>query len=121
MCSNPTNIPDQFVAFNVPLGLDWLPEAASDLSNNVFVDLVITAELRGSDTTVPQNDIAEQFKTRLTASIPVVDGGRNVFCDQITAKTGQCPGTLLQSHRQTDTMARQHQDPHSLTFITCFC
>eukprot|EP00287_Rhodomonas_sp_CCMP768_P015613 CAMPEP_0196757754 /NCGR_PEP_ID=MMETSP1091-20130531/103827_1 /TAXON_ID=302021 /ORGANISM="Rhodomonas sp., Strain CCMP768" /LENGTH=1517 /DNA_ID=CAMNT_0042106539 /DNA_START=95 /DNA_END=4648 /DNA_ORIENTATION=- len=87
MCANPTSIPDQFVSFNVPLGIDWIPPSAADLSSNVFVDLVITAELRGSDVTGSANDQAEQFKTRLTGSIPVVEGGQNIFCDQITAKT----------------------------------
>jgi len=91
MCVNPATIPDQFVSFNVPLGIDWLPAASTDLSANVFVDMVVSA--------IDQTQIAvaaaspnagappEQMKTTLTASIPVVAGGVNIFCDGITAKT----------------------------------
>jgi len=84
MCSNPTTIPNQFVSFNVPLGLDWLPGTSDMLASNVFVDLVVTVEI--NNPTAPANDIAEQMKTRLTGSIPVVDGGTNIFCDAIVAK-----------------------------------
>jgi hypothetical protein len=87
MCANPTSIPDSFVSFNIPLGIDWLPGAADDLSQNVFVDLAITAELSEPQTTAAANDQAEQFKTRLTGNVPVVTGGRNIFCDLVTAKT----------------------------------
>ncbi len=51
MCVSPTSIPDHFVSFNIPLGIDWLPVVAAEnmesLSNNVFVHLVVSAKDRG--------------------------------------------------------------------------
>eukprot|EP00961_Rhodomonas_salina_P198790 2681375-Rhodomonas_salina.1 len=87
MCLNPASIPDNFVVFNIPLGVDWLPEPASDLSENVFVDLVVSAVDTVAAGTPNNGDAPHQMKTTLTASIPVVQGGVNIFCDQITAKT----------------------------------
>eukprot|EP00961_Rhodomonas_salina_P170950 2304978-Rhodomonas_salina.1 len=91
MCSSPATVPDQFVAFNIPLGLDWLPAASNDLSANVFVSLVVSAidedQIAVSGGTPNQGNDPEQMKTTLSASIPVVAGGVNIFCDQITAKT----------------------------------
>jgi len=90
MCENPAQITDQFVSFNIPLGIDWLPSATSDLSENVFVDMVVsvidTVEI-GMGSTPNAGGPAHQMKTTLTASIPVVEGGVNIFCDGITAKT----------------------------------
>eukprot|EP00961_Rhodomonas_salina_P000998 14173-Rhodomonas_salina.1 len=88
MCASPRAIPDQFVSFNIPLGSEILDgEAARDLSNNIFVDLVVNA-LDTEATGTPNNGAdPQQMKTRLTASIPIVAGGVNIFCDGVTAKT----------------------------------
>jgi len=90
MCASPSDIPDQFVSFNIPLGSMVLDNKASNtLSNNIFVDMVINAideEARaGADPGAGENPW--QVKTTLTASIPIVDGGINIFCDGIVAKT----------------------------------
>mmetsp|Transcript_47566 Transcript_47566/g.97251 ORF Transcript_47566/g.97251 Transcript_47566/m.97251 type:complete len:1470 (+) Transcript_47566:139-4548(+) len=90
MCDNPTTIPDQFVSFNIPLGIGWLPDASSALDSNVFVSMVVSAldTSAGALAGTPnEGDSAQQMKTTLSASIPVVDGGVNIFCDGITAKT----------------------------------
>eukprot|EP00961_Rhodomonas_salina_P269453 3640498-Rhodomonas_salina.4 len=90
MCVSPASIPDQFVVFNIPLGLDYFGDAANDLSNNIFVDMVISAVdtvARGKATNPNAGNPPWQMKTTLTASIPVVAGGINIFCDGITAKT----------------------------------
>jgi len=88
MCSSPTTIPDQFVSFNIPLGIDWFPIASSTLDANVFVDLVVNAEdTLASGTAANSGGAARQMKTTLTASIPVVEGGVNIFCDGVTSKT----------------------------------
>mmetsp|Transcript_28803 Transcript_28803/g.68855 ORF Transcript_28803/g.68855 Transcript_28803/m.68855 type:complete len:1495 (+) Transcript_28803:34-4518(+) len=90
MCVSPATIPDSFVSFNIPLGIDWLPEEDNSLANNVFVHLVVTAEdkiARGSGMSPNSGSAPWQMKTTLFASIPVVQGGRQIFCDAITAKT----------------------------------
>jgi hypothetical protein len=95
MCNSPSDVPDSFVAFNIPLGIgspddlvtelgDYLGAGADDLSENIFVHMVIAAE----DTTC--TDPSEGsciMKTTLSASIPIVTGGINIFCDGLTAKT----------------------------------
>jgi hypothetical protein len=95
MCNSPSAVPDSFVAFNIPLGIgspgaldtelgDYLGAGANDLSQNIFVHMVIAAE----DTTC--TDPSEGsciMKTTLSASIPIVTGGINIFCDGLTAKT----------------------------------
>eukprot|EP00286_Rhodomonas_abbreviata_P027165 CAMPEP_0181304788 /NCGR_PEP_ID=MMETSP1101-20121128/9353_1 /TAXON_ID=46948 /ORGANISM="Rhodomonas abbreviata, Strain Caron Lab Isolate" /LENGTH=1307 /DNA_ID=CAMNT_0023410601 /DNA_START=14 /DNA_END=3937 /DNA_ORIENTATION=- len=97
MCEGPlleADLPDQFVSFNIPLGIDYLgvdqSDASPDLSMNVFVDMVIsavdnTASVVAGDPN--EGGAAQQMKTTLTASIPVVDGGVNLFCDGVVAKT----------------------------------
>eukprot|EP00961_Rhodomonas_salina_P006255 84725-Rhodomonas_salina.1 len=91
MCVNPETIPDNFVSFNVPLGIDWLPKPSSDLSEKVYVQMVVSVvdavqqEVRGANAN--NGDAPEQLKTTLTSTVPVVAGGVNVFCDGITAKT----------------------------------
>jgi len=96
MCVSPASIPDSFASFNIPLGVDWYdttPEGqAETLSNNVFVHMVISAvdtqARAAADPTDPNAGEAPwQMKTTLSASIPVVRGGVNIFCDGITAKT----------------------------------
>eukprot|EP00961_Rhodomonas_salina_P166577 2244717-Rhodomonas_salina.1 len=79
MCVSPATIPDSFVSFNIPLGIDWLPEEDNSLANNVFVHLVVTAEdkiARGSGMSPNSGSAPWQMKTTLFASIPVVQGGR---------------------------------------------
>jgi len=83
MCKNPASIDDQFVAFNIPVGFDWFPPTTSDLSQNVFVHFVVQAQ--NDDNTAPA--ASEITKTTLSASIPTVQGGFNIFCDTVTAKT----------------------------------
>lgn len=96
MCTSPKFIPDQFVSFNIPLGFDFFGEPSAQLDNNVFVHLVVSAidnDARtgtGSQSEVTSPNEGEapwQMKTTLSASIPVVRGGINIFCDAITAKT----------------------------------
>jgi len=82
MCKDTTTLEDQFVTFNIPLGIDWLPAESATLENFVFVHLVVTADSK----TAPVGD-ALQMKTTISAEIPVVEGGRYMFCDGITAKT----------------------------------
>merc|ERR1711966_429266 len=95
MCQSPTSVPDNFVSFNIPLGIgeptgltttlgDYLGAGANDLSDNIFVHMVIAAE----DTTCTEPTSAScVMKTTLSASIPIVQGGINIFCDGIAAKT----------------------------------
>jgi len=88
MCASPTSVPDQFVSFNIPLGFEVFDGMASnDLSNNIFVEFVVNA-LDTTATGAPNSgDDPMQMKTTLTASIPIVDGGVNIFCDGVVAKT----------------------------------
>eukprot|EP00961_Rhodomonas_salina_P231811 3131790-Rhodomonas_salina.2 len=88
MCASPSSIPDQFVSFNIPLGKEIFDgQASNTLSNNIFVDFVVNA-LDPTATGTPNNgDAPGQMKTTLTASIPIVDGGVNIYCDGVTAKT----------------------------------
>eukprot|EP00286_Rhodomonas_abbreviata_P024878 CAMPEP_0181303972 /NCGR_PEP_ID=MMETSP1101-20121128/8872_1 /TAXON_ID=46948 /ORGANISM="Rhodomonas abbreviata, Strain Caron Lab Isolate" /LENGTH=1212 /DNA_ID=CAMNT_0023409639 /DNA_START=371 /DNA_END=4009 /DNA_ORIENTATION=- len=86
MCFNPQDILDQFVVFNIPLGIGWIPKPSNTLDRNVFVELVVTAEDKDAIDGVAGNN-AEQMKTTLFSSIPVVQGGVNIFCDAITSKT----------------------------------
>lgn len=93
MCAATTaNIADQFVSFNIPLGEEYFDgEATADLSQNVFVSMVIDAidsdAVNGMGDAANAGGDARQMKTTLTASIPIVDGGVNIFCDGVTAKT----------------------------------
>jgi len=90
MCASPLSLADQFAVFNIPLGIDWFPSTTADLSKNVFVSLVVSAVDKAAQsrgTTPNAGEDAWQMKTTLLASIPVVDGGVNIFCDGITAKT----------------------------------
>jgi len=91
MCHSPPSTPDHFVAFNVPLGIDWLPSASASLASNVFLDMIVSVvdqEQIGVPNASPNAGAPpEQMKTTLTASISVVEGGINIFCDGITAKT----------------------------------
>jgi hypothetical protein len=87
MCKSPESVPDQFVVYNIPLGIDYFGEPKSDLSNNVFVDMVISAIDKDKVGENGAYDEADQVKTTLTASIPVVAGGLNIFCDGVLAKT----------------------------------
>eukprot|EP00961_Rhodomonas_salina_P298455 3938101-Rhodomonas_salina.1 len=96
MCSSPATIPDSFVAFNIPLGIDFFGDPSQQLENNVFVHLVVSAvdtDARAgsgsqSDVTSPnEGEDPWQMKTTLSASIPVVAGGISIFCDGIIAKT----------------------------------
>jgi len=92
MCASPDTVPDQFVSFNIPLGFEVFDgQASSQLNNNIFVDFVVNAidtDARDKDVTNPNGGQAPwQMKTTLTASIPIVDGGINIFCDGFTAKT----------------------------------
>merc|ERR1711966_557625 len=92
------SVPDSFVSFNIPLGIgestdltttldDYFGEgvgASNDLSDNIFVHMVIAAE----DTTCTDPSSGScVMKTTLSASIPIVQGGINIFCDGIAAKT----------------------------------
>eukprot|EP00961_Rhodomonas_salina_P129035 1738629-Rhodomonas_salina.1 len=43
MCTSPESVADHFVSFNIPLGIDFFPAPAQDLSSNVFVHLVVSA------------------------------------------------------------------------------
>merc|ERR1711966_57249 len=95
MCQSPTSVPDNFVSFNIPLGIgestdltttlvDYLGAGANDLSDNIFVHMVIAAE----DTTCTDPSSGScVMRTTLSASIPIVSGGINIFCDGIAAKT----------------------------------
>jgi len=87
MCVTPADVPDQFVVFNIPLGAEVFEDPADDLSNNIFVDMVVNAIDLGGGATPNMNQSPKQMKTTLTASIPIVSGGVNVFCDGVTAKT----------------------------------
>eukprot|EP00961_Rhodomonas_salina_P297721 3937436-Rhodomonas_salina.1 len=97
MCLSPASAPDHFASFNIPLGIDFFPDASPSLANNIFVDFVVSAidlQAKGAQAgnvnapTSPNDGEAPwQMKTTLTASIPVVRGGINIFCDGITAKT----------------------------------
>mmetsp|Transcript_15046 Transcript_15046/g.30313 ORF Transcript_15046/g.30313 Transcript_15046/m.30313 type:complete len:1145 (+) Transcript_15046:57-3491(+) len=87
MCSSPSSIPDSFVSFNIPLGIGYYPDPSNTLSNNIFVDMVISAVDEDATGTPNDGDAPGQMKTTLTASIPVVEGGVNIFCDGYTAKT----------------------------------
>jgi len=81
------------VSFNIPLGFEVFDnQASSDLSNNIFVDFVVnvvdTVARDAAGTAAPNEGGAPwQMKTTLTASIPIVAGGINIFCDGYTAKT----------------------------------
>jgi len=90
MCTSPSSIPDHFVSFNIPLGMDYFPITKNDLSNNIFVDMVVSATVlpafRDSSAFNEGGD-PTQMKTTLTASIPVVEGGINIFCDGLVSKT----------------------------------
>jgi len=89
MCVNPTSIPDSFVSFNVPLGVEWLPAPSAQLASQVFVELVVSAQDKDARATgdLPNDGNAPwQMKTTLFAAIPVVEGGVQIFCDEIVAK-----------------------------------
>mmetsp|Transcript_8825 Transcript_8825/g.14171 ORF Transcript_8825/g.14171 Transcript_8825/m.14171 type:complete len:1413 (-) Transcript_8825:110-4348(-) len=93
-CKSPTAVPDQFVSFNIPIGIDGSSDAppgldppAADLSSNVFVEMVVQVQLVASERTAAGSDKAEQIKTTLRGSIPIVEGGVNIFCDSLVAKT----------------------------------
>lgn len=81
------SVPDQFVSFNVPLGKEVFEDPSNDLSNNIFVHLVINAVDTVAAGTPNNGDDPKQVKTTLSASIPIVTGGVHVFCDGVTAKT----------------------------------
>jgi hypothetical protein len=85
MCVSPSDIPDSFVSYNIPLGVNWLPDPSSDLSENVFVSMVVQAE--NKDAIAGTVALSNITKTTLNAAIPVVQGGVNIFCDGVTAKT----------------------------------
>eukprot|EP00961_Rhodomonas_salina_P269592 3642214-Rhodomonas_salina.1 len=90
MCVSPTSVPDQFVSFNIPLGFEVFDnQASSTLENNIFVSMVINALDKGPNAGANPNQGQNpmQMKTTLDASIPIVAGGINIFCDGITAKT----------------------------------
>eukprot|EP00286_Rhodomonas_abbreviata_P019716 CAMPEP_0181309238 /NCGR_PEP_ID=MMETSP1101-20121128/11908_1 /TAXON_ID=46948 /ORGANISM="Rhodomonas abbreviata, Strain Caron Lab Isolate" /LENGTH=1439 /DNA_ID=CAMNT_0023415711 /DNA_START=17 /DNA_END=4336 /DNA_ORIENTATION=+ len=92
MCSSPASIPDSFVSFNIPLGIDFYDPPSASLSNNIFVDMVISAvdtvQMGDAAADAPNDGgAAWQMKTTLSASIPVVEGGVNIFCDGLTSKT----------------------------------
>ena len=91
MCISPNTVPDSFVSFNIPLGFQVFDEQASDtLGNSIFVHMVINAIddiAKGVQTTPNDGEAPWQMKTTLSASIPIVDGGLNIFCDGVTAKT----------------------------------
>jgi len=79
MCANPEDTPDQFVIFNVPLGIDYLPAGSMFLDQKVHVQLVVQAYN-------VDDDPSEITKTTLTASVPVIPGGQNIFCDGIIGR-----------------------------------
>eukprot|EP00961_Rhodomonas_salina_P101647 1367359-Rhodomonas_salina.3 len=89
MCVSPETVPDQFVSFNIPLGFQVFDgQASNSLENNIFVSMVINALDKMNAGPNPNGgDNPMQMKTTLEASIPIVDGGVNIFCDGITAKT----------------------------------
>jgi len=90
MCISPSEVPDQFVSYNIPLGIDFFNDPSPQLSENVFVSMVINAVdtvARGSDSNPNGGEAPWQMKTTLTASIPIVRGGINIFCDGLTGKT----------------------------------
>lgn len=93
MCQSPTSIPDQFVVFNVPLGIDYfsIPEGGGlAVSSVVFVEMVVSAvdnDARADGELPNDGNDPEQMKTTLSAAIPVVRGGVNIFCDALVAKT----------------------------------
>lgn len=78
MCVNPVTIDDSFISFNVPLGTDWLPEPSDQLDSNVFVEFALN---------VKDTSDGQVKRTKVQASIPVVEGGINQFCDLVAAKT----------------------------------
>merc|ERR1711966_508253 len=95
MCQSPTSVPDNFVSFNIPLGIgestdltttlvDYLGAGANDLSDNIFVHMVIAAEDKTCEEPSSGSCV---MRTTLSASIPIVSGGINIFCDGIAAKT----------------------------------
>jgi len=91
MCASPDTVPDQFVSFNIPLGFEVFDgQASNDLSNNIFVDFVVNAvdtDAKDNDANPNAGQRPWQMKTTLSASIPIVAGGLNIFCDGFTAKT----------------------------------
>jgi len=87
MCVSPISTPDNFVSYNIPLGVDWYPEPSNDLSQNVFVHMVINALDSSGCDNPNQGCDPLQVKTTLFGSIPVVEGGINIFCDGVRAKT----------------------------------
>jgi hypothetical protein len=95
MCVSPSAVPDQFVSFNIPIGVgdsgslttvlgDYIGAGADDLSDNIFVHMVIAAEDENCASPTAKSCI---MRTTLSASIPIVAGGQNIFCDGLTAKT----------------------------------
>jgi len=87
MCLNPPSMPDMFVAFNVPLGVDWIPTPSEALDVSVFVHAVVQVE-KSSFTSSPSTSVpGEVLKTTLFVSVPVVPGGVNIFCDSVAART----------------------------------
>jgi len=92
-CASPSAIPDQFVSYNIPLGIDFFPSPEQDLSANIFVHMVVSAivkpEFRQGAMGLQPNEGGDPFqmKTTLSASIPVVAGGINIFCDGLVSKT----------------------------------
>jgi len=90
MCYSPPQIPDSFVVYNVPAfnkvePTGYFGEPSPSLANNIFIDMVIQVQNRavmmGGGTT------GNITKTTLRASIPVVEGGINLFCDAVGAKS----------------------------------
>jgi len=85
MCQSPTALPDNFVSFNIPLGFEVFDgQASASLSTSIFVHMVINAV---DDVAKDAGTTPSQMKTTLSASIPIVDGGFNIFCDGVTSKT----------------------------------
>eukprot|EP00961_Rhodomonas_salina_P222434 3007971-Rhodomonas_salina.2 len=102
MCVSPTSVPDQFVSFNIPLGFQVFDgQASNSLENNIFVSMVINALDKKYAGANPNGGQAPmQMKTTLEASIPIVAGGVNIFCNGITAnnndlKDGTRPSCLV--------------------------
>lgn len=91
MCKSPSSIPDSFVSFNIPLGSEIFDETESNqLDSNIFVHMVINAideEARDAASNPNAGDAPWQAKTTLTANVPIVAGGVNIFCDAFVAKT----------------------------------
>merc|ERR1711966_567422 len=84
----PTEVNDDLLRRTLTTSLgDYFGEgvgASNDLSNNIFVHMVIAAE----DTTCTDPSSGScVMRTTLSASIPIVMGGINIFCDGIAAKT----------------------------------